>query len=44
MFDQDHMHKAPTVSKRVAHQSRRVPLDHALLRTARQIGVSLGEG
>ena len=27
----------------VAHQSRRVPLDHPLLRTARQIGVSLGE-
>ena len=27
----------------VAHQSRRVPLDHGLLRTARQIGVSLGE-
>ena len=28
----------------VAHQSRQVPLDHPLLRTARQIGVSLGEG
>mgnify|MGYP000848945453 FL=1 len=27
----------------VAHQSRQVPLDHPLLRTARQIGVSLGE-
>ncbi|MEY5099364.1 MAG: hypothetical protein RJA36_2083 [Pseudomonadota bacterium] len=27
----------------VAHQSRKVPLDHPLLRTARQIGVSLGE-
>ncbi len=27
----------------VAHQIRRVPLDHTLLRAARQIGVSLGE-
>ncbi len=27
----------------VAHQSRKVPADHPLLRTARQIGVSLGE-
>ena len=27
----------------VAHQSRRVPLDHPLLQAARQIGVSLGE-
>jgi len=27
----------------VAHQSRKVPINHPLLRTARQIGVSLGE-
>ncbi len=27
----------------VAHQHRKVPLDHPLLQTARQIGVSLGE-